>query len=422
MPTIPGIGESSESRDIGGTKPLRRVKRWYSAAAVGLLNVVLLLLLLNLAVYFTLRTRVPAKSEAPQISFDPVRLHKAYPGWREDDVRTLLLETLREKEYEPFTGFREAPFQGRFVHIEPGGFRLSKDQAPWPPVTAAINVFVFGGSTAFGASLPDDQTIASYLQEAAIEDRASPPLAIYNFARPAYFSSQELVLFEQLLRAGFVPQVAVFIDGLNDFIFADGRPLFADRLADFMAGRVGSESFDYLPMMRAAHLLSERRAQPKAQEPLSYDDPVLLQGVVDRWLANKRMIELISSGFGVRPIFVWQPVPVYKYDLRYHFFLHSSTEFAAYGRSGYGYPLMEALRAQGKLGYDVLWLADMQQDKHENLYVDSIHYNATFSKEIAAQIYGFLRQSGANGGLGQSARVHDALAKRPAQQRRQISR
>jgi hypothetical protein len=47
---------------------------------------------------------------------------------------------------------------------------------------------------------------------------------------------------------------------------------------------------------------------------------------------------------------------------------------------------MEKLRAQGKLGSNVLWLADMQQDKHENLYVDSIHYNPPFSKEIAAQI------------------------------------
>ena len=94
----------------------------------------------------------------------------------------------------------------------------------------------------------------------------------------------------------------------------------------------------------------------------------------------------------VRTIFVWQPVPTYEYDLRYHFFLHSRTEFAAYGRSGYGYPLMEKLRAQGKLSSNVLWLADMQQDKRKNLYVDSIHYNAAFSKEIATQIYDFLRQ------------------------------
>ena len=36
------------------------------------------------------------------------------------------------------------------------------------------------------------------------------------------------------------------------------------------------------------------------------------------------MIELIAQGFGVRTIFVWQPVPTYKYDLRYHFFFRSN--------------------------------------------------------------------------------------------------
>src|SRR5208283_71881 len=262
----------------------------------------------------------------------PGRLHKAYPGWREEDVKTLLLETRREKEYEPFTGFREKPYRGKFVNIDPAGFRLSKGQALWPPSPEALNVFVFGGSTAFGAALPDDETIASRLQEAAAADQASPPLAVYNFARPAYFSSQELILFLQLLRAGFVPHVAVFIDGLNDFIFADGQPLFTDRLRDFMAGKSASSPLNDVPMVRAAYWLRQRWTKPKPQprEAVNYDDPALLQGAVDRWLGNKRMIELIANGFGVRTIFVWQPVPVYKYDLRYHFFLHSSTEFAAY--------------------------------------------------------------------------------------------
>jgi hypothetical protein len=409
------VGDTKSENKLGPTVPVNgwgEFKRWYTVAAVVLLSGVLLVLLLNLILHAIARSRNPANAEAPQISFDPVRLHKAYPGWREEDVRTLLLETVREKEYEPFTGFREVPFRGKFVNIDPAGFRVSKDQAPWPPSTKTVNVFVFGGSTAFGAALPDDETIASYLQQAAASDHASPPLAFYNFARPAYFSSQELVLFEQLLRTGFVPQVAVFVDGLNDFIFANGQPLFTDRLANFMAGRPDSSSFDDLPVFRAAHWFSERWNKPKSQnqETAGYDDTALLQGVVDRWLANKRVIELIARGFGVRTVFVWQPVPVYKYDLRYHFFLHSSSEFAAYGRSGYGYPLMESLRARGTLGPDVLWLADMQQYKHENLYVDSIHYNAAFSKEIAAEIYAFLQQPPPRGASGQEATGRGSLA------------
>ena len=100
---------------------------------------------------------------------------------------------------------------------------------------------------------------------------------------------------------------------------------------------------------------------------------------------------MIANGFGVRPLFVWQTVPAYHYNLRYHFL--SVTQTVQYPAAlGDGYALVDNLRAQGKLGPNVLWLADMQQDKQENLYVDGLHYTAAFSKEIAGQICGALSE------------------------------
>jgi len=51
--------------------------------------------------------------------------------------------------------------------------------------------------------------------------------------------------------------------------------------------------------------------------------------------------------------------------------------------------MMESLRAQGQLGPNVLWLADIQLDKRENLYIDALHYTAAFSREIAGYICDF---------------------------------
>ena len=371
-----------------------KLKRWYTVAAVGLLTTVLLVLLLNLVLYAVMRARQPAQPRTPDTSY---LLANAYPGWTGEDVKTLLRETTRarEYEYEPFTGFRERPFHGQFVNIDAAGFRLSKDQAPWPPRPQAINVFVFGGSTTYGTRLPDDETIASYLQEFATADHPAPPVAIYNFARTAYFSSQERVLFQRLLSAGFVPNVAVFVDGLNEFLFADGRTLLDFRFKSFMDGKPESTTSAAIPMVQAARRLSARWSKPNSQsQAVAQADSALVQGAVDRYMANKRMIELIAAGFGVRILFVWQPVPTYNYDLQYHRFVQKSGgTWQHEQRCASGYPLMENLRAQGKLGSDVLWLADLQQDKHENLYVDNIHYTAAFSKEIAAQIYSYLRQS-----------------------------
>ena len=361
--------------------------------AVGFFNAVLLLVLFNLGLYVVLRLRHrPVADPALNFSqhFDTAKLKAAYPGWSEQDVNALLKETPREDhefEYEPWTGFRERPFRGRFVNIDPAGFRLSKNQAPWPPQAGQTNVFVFGGSTAFGWYLPDDQTIPSYLQECGAQQR----LAVYNFARPAYFSSQELALFQQLLRSGYVPQVAVFVDGLNDFVLSDGVPKFTTDLRQFMDGKVvESNPLGNLPLVRAAQWLQYRLGKtPTAgavAAPPNYQDPAVLNAVVERWLANKKMIESLAAAYGVRAIFVWQPMPLYKYDLRYHFFLHSDKAFGGFARAEYGYPLMAELQTQGKLGNDVLWLADMQEDKRENLYVDSVHYTAAFSKEIAGRI------------------------------------
>lgn len=371
-----------------------REKDWGTRAAVVLFKAVLVFLFLNLILYIVIRVRRPPEQTTPWQRYG-AELLKAYPGWREEDVKALLTETWSKVafDYEPFTQFRNKPFRGRFVNIDPAGFRLSKDQAPWPPSPQTTNVFVFGGSTTFGFGLPDDQTIASYLGECGGASGSGRPLAVYNFGRPSYFSSQELILFHQLLIAGFVPNVAVFIDGVNDFHFASGRPLFTARFRDYMAGKSTSSSLDSVPVVYAARWLRGHQTKPQPRTAVNFADPAVLQAVSARWLANKKVIESVANGFGVRTIFVWQPAPVYEYDLRYHFFLHSEKDFGPDLRAKYGYALMDNLRAQGKLGSDALWLADMQQQKQENLYVDEWHYTAPFSKEIAARICNFLREA-----------------------------
>jgi hypothetical protein len=373
-------------------KQWNKAKKWYTFAALAVLNGILLFLLLNLvlyAIFYARRYRLDKLLFADNDLFS-----QAYPGWRKEDVKTLISESYGGHPfvYEPFVEFTETPFRSKFLNIDPAGFRVSKNQAPWPPRLEANDVFVFGGSTTFGFGLPDDETIASYLQECAAANHSVERVAVYNFGREGYFSSQEVILFQQLLNAGFVPKVAVFIDGLNDFgSAAYGEPVSSEQLRRFMEGRPDSGPLEDVPVIRAAHRLADRWTKP-SENATDYADREVLEGVVHRWLANKRMIEVIAHGFGVRPIFVWQPVPTYKYDVQYHFLFHSKLMFGVFARCRSGYPLMEDLRAQGKLGPNVLWLADMQQDRRENFYVDGIHYNAAFSKEIAARICSFLRE------------------------------
>ena len=377
-------------------EPPGKARTWFDVTAVVVLKAILLLVALNIVLYLFSLLKPPAAEPDPLSRYGGDALQQAYPGWRPQDVRELIQETShRHVAWEAFTGFKERAFRGKYVNVDAAGFRYSKDQAPWPPDPQRTNVFVFGGSTTFGYGLPDDETIASYLSD-CVPTRSSRRLAVYNFGREGYLSTQELILFQQLIKAGFVPQVAVFIDGINDFFLADGQPSFADGMRRFMDGQVSSSNpLDRLPMIKAWHKLRNwltPRARPQPQKQ-AWDeaDPKLLEGVVNRWLVNKKLTEASAAAFGVRSIFVWQPVPGYKYDLRYHF-LSAGGQLGHYPPTLSGYALVDNLQAQGKLGPDVLWLGDMQQDRHENLYVDAVHYNAKFSRDIAGEICRFINE------------------------------
>jgi hypothetical protein len=255
--------------------------------------------------------------------------------------------------------------------------------------------------------LPDDETIPSHLQE-LLARRAGPrPVHVYNFGAGYYFSSQERVRFEQLLLAGFVPDVAVFVDGLNDFFLADGIPALTARLASFVADPAPRRPHPLLEVVRAlpVGVAAERVRAWTARRPAPA--PALAPGgpaapprpperariaeVIARYRRNKQMIAAVASAHGVRPLFVWQPVPTYKYDLAYHAF-HP----AGFGRvelTQAGYAEMEAVAGDGTLGRDFVWCADIGEGRRQELYLDLVHYTPRMARRVAACVAkGMLRR------------------------------
>ncbi len=66
-------------------------------------------------------------------------------------------------------------FQGRYIHIE-GGQRRTTDT----PAGAQHRVFVIGGSSIYGAEVPDSETVPSHLQR------------LLNARQPAYWRVENL--------------------------------------------------------------------------------------------------------------------------------------------------------------------------------------------------------------------------------------
>lgn len=319
-------------------------------------------------------------------------------------------------QFESYVHFRTRVFMGKYYRANENGYRETRDPGPWPPDRKNYNILFFGGSTAFGVG-SYHTTIASYLQDelGTVEGRK---VYVYNFGRTSYMNSQEKIVFEQLLAGGIRADMAVFFDGLNDFCFRDGKPsnwrLLEQLYNSFHDGHMARargndvatrwefarQFFETLPLVRLAQAAATRltsgpipeyAAQPSAtigQEP---SPPVSeLEAVMDRYYANAQQISAIGDVSGVRTVFAWQPIPTYKYDTRYHPFVPN--RLGCHVGSKFGYPLMRARVDAAAPSANFIWLADMQENLKEALYVDTFHYTAPMSRRIAVLLKDALRE------------------------------
>lgn len=372
---------------------LQKLSRAHLAVARFCLNLAIAFVLLNLVLF-----PVNALLEVNPVLalYGDELVYAAYPDREPAEVDALLAETWgRQPVYEPSTQFLEAPHVGDYVNVDPAGFRLSNGPAPWPPDPAAINVFVFGGSTLFGYGVADSETIPAQLELLLQPELAGRHVRCYNFGQGGYFSSQERELFSELLLSGDTPQLAIFVDGLNDFVFE--TPLFTRRMRHLFEDspwRSLARSGRHLPAVELALDWLEWRSLEVAhgKPPLDprFDDPVVLDARIERYLGNVHQIEALARDAGVEPLFVVQPVPTYHYDLAHHPF--ASWAFGANSLPGYGYPRLA--RAVAKEELHLLWMADLQEDHREPLYVDQVHYSTKMNGLIAETLAAEIRARG----------------------------
>jgi hypothetical protein len=362
------------------------VRRWWNAAALLVLNTLALFVVLNVLAWIGLRLWFGWRDSAYGHVAERVGLARsmsAYPGWDQTALKRFLREHTRVVgalwDYDPATGFRVPATRGEFVNVTAPGYRTNGKVQPWPPRADHFNVFVFGGSTTFGYGLPDAQTIPAQLQE-AMKLRGGRPVQVYNFGVPTFHSLPERQRFEDLLIRGVKPDVAVFIDGLNEFWW-DESPM-ASQL------RHGLHQVTRPSIVRRAIFLGRalpladviRRSVVEPERQSRPPSPPDCGARLARWSANRQLIESAAAANNVRTLFVWQPIPTYRYDLRHHTFATLTKGVAHVGKCYE--ETAPALRART----GVVWLGDMQAGRRENLYVDSAHYDAKFSADIARAI------------------------------------
>ena len=366
------------------------ISRWYKSIALIFFNSLILFLLINIVCLIILACTGSGENKLSAI-YTKANYQKVYPGYTADEIDSQLNEThTRGFIYDPYQGYKEAPYHGRYVNVSEHGYRYNSPGQPDIIDSTVIPVLLFGGSTTFGYGVADSNTIAACLSRMMKEK--NPAYCVYNFGAGGYFSNQELIAFKRSLANKNKPVLAIFLDGLNELSIHGDDPLFAGDIRRLLGSMKlsedvkGTQSFTatmlsklpltilyYKIVHQKNNVYFEKKPTPHTGE---------IGQVIERYKSNCQIENAMAQLYGIKALFVIQPIPQYDYDLSYHVFngdpVLADPFFAA------GYEQMRALQSDTSLPR--LWLGGLQHGVNKNLYVDYVHYSAEMNCMIAKAI------------------------------------
>ncbi len=283
----------------------------------------------------------------------------------------------------PLSYWAVEPFSGDYINVSEQGLRrtVSTDGIEGSPL-----VLFFGGSAIWGEGARDAYTIPS--QVAQLLQANDTTARVRNYGQTGYVSAQDLILFQAQLARGNVPELAVFYQGFNDVFSAylqrvSGIPYHElQRASDSEAGRL------------------LRQGQPVLQSPISgpeqldwsliATDRAMADDIVNRWLANRRLIRAAGREFGVDVLFVWQPTlfsksPLTEYETR----VLADNDRDLPGFSKLYRDVNRRLREDmlAEAWDDVVLLTDIFNDLGDDIFVDNVHIHELGNQQIADEIW-----------------------------------
>ncbi|MGE5547850.1 MAG: SGNH/GDSL hydrolase family protein [Solirubrobacterales bacterium] len=368
----------------------RRRPSFFSIAAKTLLVLIVAVLLAEGAASLAHKKVRPDRPvESPVYSDDDIR--RLYGTDDPSRYRAVLAESwgLAETMYSPLVEYRMSPVKGKHYTVTEDNYRvngyLQDIKAP------GLKVFVFGGSTTLGMGAADTETIPAYLEE---QIRAEGKQAqVFNFGTTGWTSTQERIALERFLTTGVVPDVAVFIDGLDDFAACTLPDVSAwnERLTQLTRARahvpLAVEVANRSNVVQLVRQVASREAAapvPGAGRLCASDEDVTR--IARRLDTNRRLIAAAADRLGFKAVFVQQPVPTFHYDAAKRPVNVRPEALGAYLNSAKGYARMAEMKAAGQLSEQgLLWLTELEPAEG-NAYIDPVHYSPRFNKAIAEAI------------------------------------
>ena len=325
-------------------------------------------------------------------------LAKIYGAENIADYRNVIEEQGKRWIYKPYVEYKESPRLGKFVSVSSNNIRCNSNGDSSCDIKSGKKViWLFGGSTMFGYGVKNSETISAHLEE------MMPTYEVINLGQGAYYSTSENILFNSYLSQGLFPEIAIFLDGLNDYYFyqVPDRSVASDSIEDRLSNNINTLSdpnefilaikkiaVNFNSIVWANNKLRQLKL-PKDDKDFILDDKALSK-VRKRIEYNFLSRVAISKILDIKLLNVLQPIPSYGTG---HDNSNVPTEMIFLGKhanSGRGYLLLD----KSKLGTEGINFMDLSNfDIKDSMYVDTVHYSSKMNKAIAHEIHDFLEKT-----------------------------
>ena len=358
--------------------------------------VTLLLFILSnvlLAVIWEIRTKIKFNYSSFK-AFDEI-VGEAL-NLNEKELNQLYFETYiyTKYDYEQWVEHSENnSYDNKFVNVtsELGRKTIS-------PKNCKKNVFFYGGSTAFGYGVTDNQTIASYLGQIFIDNNNE--VCVKNFGRGSYFSTQETILFQKHLLNKRINKndIIIFLDGVNEngnsssrntrFLY-EAQKLLQQRPWD-MYKLTFYTFIESLPINQLANRLIAKSKVPKKGEYLEesiFDIPQETKFVYEQNISFRNSI--------------CEKLNIYCYNLLQPFATVHGKYFDK-PSEGIFYNMIvqpdftKQLRDKYEILKETFGIIDISDSFKETdplSYIDGIHYSPSGNRIIAERIYKIIKDN-----------------------------
>ena len=303
-----------------------------------------------------------------------------------DDYIKVSIEQSVIRIYEPYIEFKEAPRLNDFTSVSKMGNRCNLNFIKICKEATGGNdeIWFFGGSTAFGQGLKNNETITYY-----IEELTNNKFKAINFGAGGFSSTQSRILFQNLLTKLPKPYAAVFLNGNNDFlntqrynetqlsyiIRENFDKKFKEHLKDYLKKR--ATRLNVVRLINDTFFLKEE----ENKKPI-LKSPQQIFKIANLLSINQDINLKVGELFNTKVINILQPVPIsedsYKSSNTPDIFKLKKTDVAFLNlKNGYEYVLNNS-------NYNYMNLSDLKVNKP--MFIDTFHYTKELNKAIAIEI------------------------------------